>query len=75
MHDSNIPTQSQARKGINRSDGLVLSLSMKHLNPIVIFLVVILSLSAVHGAETKTNWQAEWERTVQAAKKEGSLSL
>ena len=51
------------------------SVGMKHLNPIVIFLVVILSFRAVHGAETKSNWQAEWERTVQVAKKEASLSL
>src|SRR5262245_60140625 len=28
-----------------------------------------------HAAESKGNWQAEWERTVQAAKKEGGLSL
>jgi hypothetical protein len=34
-----------------------------------------LSFNAVHRVETKSNWQAEWGRTVQVAKKEGSLSL
>ena len=28
-----------------------------------------------HAAEPKPNWQAEWEKTVQGAKKEGKLSL
>jgi hypothetical protein len=28
-----------------------------------------------HAAESKPDWQTEWERTVQAAKKEGALSL
>ena len=32
-------------------------------------------LRRLDAAESKPNWQAEWERTVQAAKKEGSLSL
>src|SRR5438067_574587 len=38
-------------------------------------LVVAFLTSASYAAESKPNWQAEWERTVQAAKKEGSLSL
>ncbi len=38
-------------------------------------LVVTFWTSASYAAEAKPNWQAEWERTVQAAKKEGSLSL
>jgi hypothetical protein len=29
----------------------------------------------VYGAEPKPNWQSEWDKTVQAAKKEGKLSL
>jgi iron(III) transport system substrate-binding protein len=29
----------------------------------------------IDAAETKVNWQSEWEKTVQAAKKEGNLSL
>jgi iron(III) transport system substrate-binding protein len=29
----------------------------------------------IYGAEPKPNWQSEWEKTVQAAKKEGKLSL
>src|SRR5438093_11748403 len=37
--------------------------------------VVAFWTSASYGAESKPNWQAEWERTVQAAKKEGALSL
>ena len=39
------------------------------------FLVVAFWHAASHAAESKPNWQTEWERTVQAAKKEGSLSL
>ena len=37
--------------------------------------VVVFWTSASYAAESKPNWQAEWERTVQAAKKEGALSL
>jgi len=48
---------------------------MKILSRIGIFFIAMCSLTAAHGAESKSNWQAEWERTVQAAKKEGSLSL
>jgi iron(III) transport system substrate-binding protein len=29
----------------------------------------------IYGAEPKPNWQSEWEKTVQGAKKEGKLSL
>src|SRR4029434_8613114 len=36
---------------------------------------VVYLASRSDAAESKPNWQAEWERTVQAAKKEGSLSL
>ena len=42
---------------------------------ILSFLVVAFWNSASHAAESKPNWQTEWERAVQAAKKEGSLSL
>jgi hypothetical protein len=38
-------------------------------------LVVVFWTTDSYAAESKPNWQAEWERTVQAAKKEGSLSL
>jgi len=38
-------------------------------------LVVVFWTSASYAAESKPNWEAEWDRTVQAAKKEGSLSL
>jgi len=37
--------------------------------------VLGLGVAPSHGAESQPNWQAEWERTVQAAKKEGGLSL
>jgi iron(III) transport system substrate-binding protein len=37
--------------------------------------VVVFWTTAPYAAESKPNWQAEWERTVQAAKKEGALSL
>jgi iron(III) transport system substrate-binding protein len=46
------------------------------------FLIVVLMCFAVycwvlpgHAAEPKANWQAEWEKTIQGAKKEGRLSL
>jgi iron(III) transport system substrate-binding protein len=39
------------------------------------FLVVAFWSSASYAAESKANWQPEWERTVQAAKKEGGLNL
>jgi iron(III) transport system substrate-binding protein len=38
-------------------------------------LVVVFWTVASYAAESKPNWEAEWDRTVQAAKKEGSLSL
>ena len=39
--------------------------------------LILLSRFAVvaDAADFKTNWQSEWERTVQGAKKEGALSL
>jgi len=43
---------------------------------LIISLSVAVGASLSHAAEsTKAGWQAEWERTVQAAKKEGGLSL
>ena len=42
---------------------------------ILSLLLAAFSVATSHAAESKPNWQAEWERTVQAAKKEGSLSL
>jgi ABC-type Fe3+ transport system substrate-binding protein len=45
------------------------------LKRILSFLLVAFSLATAYAAEPKPNWQSEWERTVQAAKKEGSLSL
>ena len=41
----------------------------------ITLLVLSMLASIASAAESKPNWQAEWERTVQAAKKEGSLSL
>ncbi len=41
----------------------------------IIFLVVNLSSSVALGAEARGNWQAEWERTVRAAEKEGEVSV
>ena len=48
---------------------------MKILNRISILFIALCSLTTGHAAESKPNWQAEWERTVSAAKKEGALSL
>lgn len=39
------------------------------------FLLVTFSVAITHGADSRSNWQSEWERTVQAAKKEAALSL
>jgi iron(III) transport system substrate-binding protein len=47
----------------------------KLLTRILVFFLVTFSVSTSRAAESKTNWQTEWERTVQAAKKEGALSL
>jgi iron(III) transport system substrate-binding protein len=47
----------------------------KLLRGILSFLLVAFSIATAHAAEFKPNWQAEWERTVQAAKKEGGLNL
>src|SRR5215468_2015773 len=47
----------------------------KLLTGILSFLLLAFSLATAHAAEFKTNWQADWEQTVQGAKKEGKLSL
>ncbi len=42
----------------------------------MVALLIMASLAAIAGAgESKPGWQAEWDSTVQAAKKEGALSL
>ena len=48
---------------------------MKLRNVALIGFVITLWRLPCQAAESKTSWQAEWERTVQAAKKEGALSL
>lgn len=48
---------------------------MKLRNVALIGFVIIFWRLPCQAAESKTGWQAEWERTVQAAKKEGALSL
>ena len=47
----------------------------KLLTRILSFLFVVFSVAPSHAADAKPNWQTDWERTVQAAKKEGALSL
>ena len=47
----------------------------KRLTEILSLVLITFSFATAHAADPKPNWQAEWERTVQAAKKEGSLSL
>jgi hypothetical protein len=42
---------------------------------VVVSLIFGFCITGSHAAEFKPNWQAEWERTVQAAKKEGGLNL
>ena len=48
---------------------------MKVLTASLIIFFVCAWITDSHAAESKSNWQAEWERTVRAGKKEGSLSL
>src|SRR6476620_9448658 len=48
---------------------------MKRLGELLITLLLLSFVRVASAAESKPNWQAEWDRTVQAAKKEGSLSL
>ena len=47
----------------------------KFLRANLVFLLVLLLHAETFAADARPNWQAEWERTVQAAKKEGALSL
>jgi iron(III) transport system substrate-binding protein len=54
---------------------MVLDRLVKIRDTVFLFLVLGFAATTSHGADAKPNWQAEWERTVQAAKKEGSLSL
>ena len=48
---------------------------MKHLIASLALLVVCAWGANIFAAEAKPNWQAQWEKTVDAAKKEGKLSL
>jgi len=48
---------------------------MKALTASLVLLCVCAWSTSVHGAEPKPNWQSEWEKTVQGAKREGKLSL
>ena len=47
----------------------------KMLAAILSFVLITFFVATAHAAEPKPNWQTDWERTVQAAKKEGALSL
>ena len=40
-----------------------------------LFAIVLLLPQAVRSAGVKADWQSEWEKTVQGAKREGKLSL
>lgn len=42
---------------------------------LVLTLLICLRLTLAFAAQPKPNWQQEWDKTVEAAKKEGSLSL
>jgi iron(III) transport system substrate-binding protein len=48
---------------------------MKQLIFVVVSFILGFWVTTSRAAEPKPNWQAEWEKTVQAAKKEGKLSL
>lgn len=38
-------------------------------------LLLWLGVSAAHGAESKSSWESEWSRALEAAKKEGQLTI
>ena len=42
---------------------------------ILSFLLVAFCVATANAAESKPNWQAEWERTVRAAEEEGQLTV
>ena len=42
---------------------------------LVFFGAILLSAGALFAAEAKPGWQATWEKTVAAAKKEGKLNF
>jgi len=48
---------------------------MKRLSANLLLFFVCCAATHSRAADVKPDWQAEWERTVQAAKKEGALSL
>jgi iron(III) transport system substrate-binding protein len=48
---------------------------MKPLIAVLVSSILAFWVLPSHAAESKPNWQVEWDRTVQAAKKEGRLSL
>ena len=66
---------SRGRIGRERGRNSEPVTSMIFSKSMLIVLIVLLSVNVSPAAESKPNWQAEWERTVQAAKKEGGLSL
>ena len=47
----------------------------KTLTQISTFIFVALWVATAHAAESKPNWQTEWERTVKAAEEEGQLTV
>src|ERR1041384_4229036 len=48
---------------------------MKHLIASLVLLVVCAWGPNIFAAEAKPSWQAQWDKTVDGAKKEGKLSL
>ena len=46
---------------------------LKLFKGVIVFSFLMFPLA--HGAEVKPGWQAEWDRTVEAAKKEGQVVL
>ena len=47
----------------------------KPLTRILSFLLVAFWVATAHAADSKPNWQAEWQRTVKAAEEEGQLTV
>jgi iron(III) transport system substrate-binding protein len=55
---------SRGRMGKGKLHAIILS-----------FLLVAFCVATANAAESKPNWQAEWERTVRAAEEEGQLTV
>jgi hypothetical protein len=52
-----------------------MSVSILQLVILIFFGAILLSAGTLFAADSKSGWQATWEKTVAAAKKEGKLNF